>query len=112
MVYDLPNANTAEITLIGTGGGYGESCIIHYGDNCWAVVDSCQNPTTKECLPLSYLKQIGVDVARDVKVIICTHWHNDHILGISDLFNECENSFFSFSRANDWPKFLKWVSLD
>ena len=47
MVYDLPGAHTAEITLIGTGGGYGESCVVHYGENNWAVIDSCVDPKKK-----------------------------------------------------------------
>ncbi|HSZ87193.1 MAG TPA: MBL fold metallo-hydrolase [Puia sp.] len=112
MVYDKPKNDLAEITLIGTGGGYGESCVIHYGNDMWAVVDSCENPNSKECLPLSYLRKIGVDVNNDVKLIVCTHWHNDHILGLSKLFSECGNAILCYGKANDRKKFLTLVALD
>jgi beta-lactamase superfamily II metal-dependent hydrolase len=107
-----PINDIAEITLLGTGGGYGESCIIHLGDQNWIVVDSCINPFTKECLPLDYLKKIGVHLKTDVKLIICTHWHDDHLLGLSTLLSECESAKFVFSRALDRTKFLNMVALD
>jgi glyoxylase-like metal-dependent hydrolase (beta-lactamase superfamily II) len=109
---DLPSNNLAEITLLGTGGGYGESSVVHLGNQNWVIVDSCINPITKESLPLVYLKEIGVDVERNVKLIVCTHWHDDHIRGLSKLLEECKNAKFSFARATDKEKFLKFISLD
>ncbi len=82
---DLPASHIAEVSLIGTGGGYGESSVIHVGNNEWIVIDSCINPNTFQCLPLEYLRKIGVDVKTQVKSIVCTHWHNDHIQGMSQL---------------------------
>jgi len=40
MKLDLPAFNIAEVTLLGTGGGYGESIVLHIGDNEWILVDS------------------------------------------------------------------------
>ena len=107
-----PGANIGEVTLIGTGGGYGESCVVHLGNNEWMVVDSCQNPATKECLPLTYLKNIGVNVASQVKVIICTHWHDDHILGMATLLQECVSYEFYFAACTDREKFITLVEID
>lgn len=112
MVYDLPLSNIAEVTLVGTGGGYGESIVIHYGLNQWAVVDSCIDPLTNSCLPLAYLQQIGVNVATDVKIILCTHWHDDHIRGLSKLLEICTSAEFFFARATDCRKFLAWIGMD
>lgn len=109
--YDLPAPNVAEITLIGTGGGYGESCIVHLANGKWMIIDSCQNPTSKEVLPLLYLQQVGVDL-KDVILIICTHWHNDHIQGLAEVLNRCINADFAMARANDLKKFLEFVNLD
>lgn len=109
---DLPKDNICEVTLIGTGGGYGESCVIHLGEKNWVVIDSCINPITKESLPLNYLLEIGVEVKNDVKLIICSHWHDDHILGISKLLEKCESSKFAFGKATDRKKFLRLVALD
>ncbi len=107
-----PGLNVAEITVIGTGGGYGESTIIHIGEDEWIVVDSCKNPTSGECLPLQYLKEIGVDIAKAVKLIICTHWHDDHINGLSILLDDCKTAKFCFTKVSDLPKFLALLSLD
>lgn len=101
----------AEINLLGTGGGYGESVVIHLGNHEWIVVDSCQDPNTKESLPLVFLKSRLIDL-NQVKLIVCTHWHDDHIKGISTLLRNCPNAVFSFARANDQKKFLQFVSLD
>ena len=101
----------AEINLLGTGGGYGESIVIHLGNHEWIVVDSCQDPNTGESLPLVFLRSSSIDLSQ-VKLIVCTHWHDDHINGISELLRNCPNATFSFARANDQKKFLQFVSLD
>ena len=82
------------------------------GNNEWVIVDSCQNPNTKESLPLLYLKKIGVDVERNVKLVICTHWHDDHLLGLTQLLEAAKNSNFCFTEATDRKKFLQLVELD
>jgi len=106
------NSLIIETTLIGTGGGYGESVVLHLGNQNWIVVDSCIDPYTKNSLPLEYLKEKGVDLKNDVKLIVCTHWHDDHISGISKLVEECENAIFSSSMSSDKTKFLQLVGLD
>lgn len=110
--YCKPENHIAEISLIGTGGGYGESIVLHIGNNHWIVIDSCIDPFTKKSLPLEYLENLGVDVANDVKLIVCSHWHDDHILGLSNLLKECTNATFCFARTSDRKKFLSLVSLD
>lgn len=108
----MPNHHFVEITLIGTGGGYGESIVIHLADNHWIVIDSCVDPISKTCLPLEYLKDRGVNLSRDVKLIICTHWHDDHILGIDELYDVCLDADFCFAPCHDIQKFLFFVGLD
>jgi beta-lactamase superfamily II metal-dependent hydrolase len=108
----LSNNNLIETILIGTGGGYGESIVLHLGNNDWIVVDSCINPQTNVSLPLEYLESRGVNVENDVKLIVCSHWHDDHIKGISQLLARCKNSIFSIAIANDRIKFLRFVGLD
>lgn len=108
----LPQNSQFEISLLGTGAGYGESVVIHLGYNNWIVVDSCINPKTKECLPLEYLRSRDVNVAKDVKLILCTHWHDDHIQGISELLANCDEAVFSMSACSDQKKFLQFVGLD
>ncbi len=101
-----------EVSLIGTGGGYGECIVINLGNHNWVVVDSCRDPFSKKSLPLEYLQSIGVDVSNDVKLVLCTHWHDDHILGISELLEECNNANLCIASATDRKKFLLLVGLD
>ena len=104
--------NIGEITLLGTGGGYGESIVIHLGNNEWAVIDSCINPHTKECLPLQYLNSIHVDVSKDVKCILITHWHDDHIKGISQLFRETKSANLFTGQIIQDELFFTFVGFD
>jgi beta-lactamase superfamily II metal-dependent hydrolase len=108
----LTNENVIESILIGTGGGYGESIVLHLGNNDWIVIDSCINPQTQVSLPLEYLQSRGVNLENDVKLIVCSHWHDDHIKGLSQLLDKCKNSPFSMATANDRSKFLSFVGLD
>lgn len=107
-----PNENEVEITLIGTGGGYGECIIVKLGISDWFIVDSCINPNTKEPLAIEYLKSINVNYSNDVKQIICTHWHDDHIRGLSTILELCPNAEFAPTRVNDIQKFYQLIGFD
>lgn len=109
--YSKPNPDQFEISLIGTGGGYGESILIHIGSGNWIIVDSCKSPSNI-VLPLEYLESIDVDPKVSVKMIICTHWHDDHILGMSELLKQCPKADFCFGKVNDKKKFLRLIGLD
>lgn len=111
MITETPKKSEVEITLIGTGGGYGESIIIKIGIDSWIIIDSCINPNNKKPLPLEYLYQIGVDPSK-VFLVICTHWHNDHILGLANVLSQCVNAEFCFSAVSDLKKFLYLCELD
>lgn len=112
MEIDIPQKYQAEITLIGTGGGYGESIVVHLGNKNWIIIDSCINPVTKAPLVLEYLKELNVDIANDVKLILCTHWHDDHIKGLSEVLEECTNASFALLRINDIKKFCLFLSFE
>lgn len=101
----------SEIHLLGSGGGYGESIIINLGNDDWVIIDSCINPSNSEVLPLTFLERRDIE-PHHVKLIVCTHWHDDHIAGISKLLEIYSNAIFSFARASDLKKFLQFVSLD
>lgn len=58
------------------------------------------------------MTEIGVSIADDVKLILCTHWHDDHIRGMSDLLKLAINADFVMSKVNDKKKFLQLVKLD
>lgn len=112
MVFDCPSQDTFEITIIGTGGGYGESCIIHLGNKNWVIIDSCSDLKTKHPLPLDYLEKIGVNVQSDIKLIVCSHWHDDHIRGISKILKLSESALFSYAKNLNGNKFFQMLGLD
>jgi len=105
----VPAIGELEISLFGPG--YGEAIALHIGDGNWVLVDSCLRPNTRTPASLQYLKDIGVDVAQSVKLIVATHWHDDHVRGISTLVEECESARLVVSTALSTTQFLKLVSL-
>ncbi len=99
-----PEPDEIEISIFGPS--YGESVLIHVGNNDWLVVDSCSDPSSQEPVPLKYLGQFGIDPSRAVKQIIATHWHDDHIRGLAATVGECESAEFVCSEALRSDEFL------
>jgi len=104
---DPPDRSEIEISLFGPG--YGESLLIHVGDNNWLLVDSCIDPINKEPSPLKYLHEIGINPAEAIKLIVVTHWHDDHIRGLAEIFRNCELAEFASSAALQSKEFLTLV---
>ena len=77
-----PTAEEIELTLFGPG--YGEAIAVHLGEGKWLLVDSCIDPDSKGPASGTYLERIGID-AEQVRVIVASHWHDDHVRGISKL---------------------------
>lgn len=97
----------AEVTLIGGSAGFGESVVVRYSKDEWAIIDSCVDTITQTCLPIAYLVDIGVKVKEQVKYVICTHWHDDHIRGLHDVLEACSNDvIFCVAIASEKLKFL------
>ena len=92
------------------GPGVGESLVVHLGNGDWMVVDSCRNKSTNKPVALDYLTEIGVDVARQVKVVVITHWHDDHIRGVADFFRVAESATFVCPEALSSDQFLRLVA--
>jgi beta-lactamase superfamily II metal-dependent hydrolase len=107
---DTPANDEAEISLLGAGAGYGESLVIHTGNQNWIVIDSCKNPVTKNSLPLQYLNDINVNPQK-VSTIICTHWHDDHIGGLHELLDACKTAKLFFSWPHDTNEFAEFFGV-
>lgn len=97
--YIIPPLNSEfEFSLLGRGKAYGESIVLHLGNNEWGIIDNCINQKTKESLALEYLYQLKVPFD-NVQFIVCTHWHQDHTTNITSLFEKCPNAKFYVSAA-------------
>lgn len=97
--YGAPPADDEiEVTLFGPG--YGEAIAIHLGEKAWLLVDSCIDPYSKAPASETYLERIGID-AGQVHAIVASHWHDDHVRGISRLANSYPDAEFMISAVFD-----------
>lgn len=103
-----PQNDEFEISLFGPG--IGECLVIHIGNNEWIIIDSCVESSSKSPMPLVYLNELGVTPKDNVKLIIITHWHSDHIRGASKIFELCERSRICFSDVFLKEEFLAMVA--
>lgn len=102
-----PNEGQFEVTLIGPS--VGECVVLHY-QGCWFVVDSCLDRSTRLPAARVYLESIGVSPDQ-VKVVACTHWHDDHFKGISDFYKWAPQAQFWLSGALRTAEFVQAMEV-
>jgi len=105
---DPPSAEEIEVSLFGPG--FGESVLIHLGNEEWLAVDSCMDPEHKVPVALRYFDEISVDPAKSLKCIVASHWDNDHIKGIGELFRCSDSAKFHCTAAFEEKSFLACLS--
>lgn len=91
-----PAASEIEISLFGPGTG--ECIVAHLGNNEWMIVDSCSAYGKRQPIALSYLSDLGVSFD-DVKCVVITHFHDDHIKGMAAVIESCSNAEIYISGA-------------
>ncbi len=94
---DPPEPGDTEISIFGPG--IGECIVIHLGCGMWMVVDSCIDRASGRAVALDYLDSLGVKVATQVKYLVVTHFHDDHILGASAVLEAAKAATFCCSDA-------------
>ncbi len=102
-----PQDNEVEVSVFGPG--YGESVLVHLGQNEWMIVDSCIDLASGHPAPIEYLRKLNLNPAEAVKLIIATHWHDDHIRGLGTVLDICESALFVSSAALRSTEFLTLV---
>lgn len=90
-----PESTEIEVSLFGPGTG--ECVVAHLGENEWMIVDSC-TLSNKVPVALEYLKSIGVHTD-NVKLIVVTHFHDDHIGGLKAVIDACSKAEIYISGA-------------
>lgn len=76
------------------------------------VVDSCTPNREDIPIALTYLESLGVDVRSQVKLIVVSHWHDDHIGGMARLLERAGQAKFACSGALRCEEFLALVTGD
>lgn len=90
------------------GKGTGESILVRISDNEWIIVDSCLNNKGKPAA-LDYLTNNNIDIKNDVKLIIISHFHDDHISGLSDIIESCCSATLVISAALNTEDFNEYI---
>ena len=104
--WDHPKPEQIEVSIFGRGNG--ESILVHLGDRNWIVVDSLLSGGKP--VPLIYFDHIGVMADQEIKLVLASHWHDDHIKGLADVFDVATSAFCSFPTALLKDKFEKFAS--
>ena len=100
-----PGRDEFELTLLGPG--YGESVVMHSGEGAWVLVDSCGRADAPAAL--DYLKSIGIDPAEAVKLVVASHWHDDHMRGMAHMAKVCGTATFCCASVLCAKEFLAVV---
>jgi beta-lactamase superfamily II metal-dependent hydrolase len=109
MLRTPPGSDSFELSLFGCG--VGESAALHLGHGEWIIVDSCRINKRDEPLPLIYLRECGIDPASAVKLIVLTHWHDDHVDGASSIVQACPKARIALSAAFVADEFAQILGL-
>lgn len=103
LVIDPPADDEVEVCLLGRGRG--ESIVVHLLDGRWMIVDSF-NRRREEPAALWYLRSLGVEPDQ-VEIIVVTHFHADHHLGIDRLHDRCRSARLFTTGAMGKEQFRK-----
>lgn len=102
-----------EVSLFGPG--VGECVLVKLPTNKWLVVDSFIDRDSKKPIALKYLEDLNIDASADVELIVITHWHRDHIAGISEVIDTCSNATVVLPEAfttNEYTSFICALAKD
>lgn len=111
----LENANLkikpseSELEFCVFGRGFGECIVIGIGED-YIVIDSFNNPITHNPIALDYLDAMEVPYDH-IKDVIVSHWHTDHIAGISTILEASKNVKVVLSPIIHENKFHFFISL-
>lgn len=83
---------------------------MHFGGDDWAVVDSCIDITSRRPVALDYLDILDVSPSA-IRLIVATHWHDDHIRGLSEVLRVADKARFVISTAQTSRELTTLVQL-
>jgi len=75
------------------------------------LVDSCIETASGRPAALGYLKNLGIDLGSAVKLIVVTHWHDDHVRGLGTVVEQCREATIALSAALQQREFIVLTQL-
>jgi len=109
MVTVPPKFDEFEISIFGPGRG--ECILLHLGNNEWCVVDSCIARTSSIPVAVEYLRGFNNDALVNLKLVVATHWHDDHIGGLASILALAPQAAFCCSMALQHEEFIRLISI-
>lgn len=103
--------NSDELRIVVFGPGFGECILIHIGDNKWVCVDSCRERSANKPFPIWYLESMGLSPRESIILIVATHWHDDHIDGLSEIVRSCPEAKFVCGICFRSEEFFTMISV-
>lgn len=103
---DPPRVDEVEVSVFGRG--FGEAICVHVAGE-WFVIDSCLSPQTGDPAALDYLHAIGVTPAEAVRLILITHWDDDHIQGVGRVVDAAPSATVACSQALNSADVVQFV---
>ena len=103
-----PNPSELEVSIFGPG--IGECVVVHLGLGEWIIVDSCIDRGSRTPIAIAYLTQLGVALDA-VKLVIVTHWHDDHMQGAAEIVRNTRAARFACSAALRSSEFAALLAL-
>jgi beta-lactamase superfamily II metal-dependent hydrolase len=82
------------------------------GHGDWAIVDSCLSSTSRQPIAIEYLKHLGVNPATAVRLVVASHFHDDHIRGLNAIVEVSPNAKFVCSAALGVDEFFQLVEAN
>ncbi|MBI1894644.1 MAG: MBL fold metallo-hydrolase [Candidatus Rokubacteria bacterium] len=107
--HEPPAPDEAEVSLFGPG--IGESAVVHLGGGDWIVIDSCVETGTREPVAVKYLANLGLHSEHSLRLIIVSHWHDDHIRGISSVLQAAPHAVIACSAALNSDEFFQLTAF-
>jgi hypothetical protein len=92
-----PAPDEVEFSLFGPG--YGECIVLHLGQGDWIIVDSCIDLGSQTPAALAYLGRLDVNPAEAVRLVVATHWHDDHVRGLAKVVEASGDAEFAITAA-------------
>jgi hypothetical protein len=92
MFSQAPENDEIEVSVFGPG--YGETVAVHLGLGDWLLVDSCLKKKPNLPASINYLRQLGINPSSAVKLIVASHWHDDHVGGLASVLDVCHGATF------------------
>ena len=113
----LPNDKALKdiFQIVLFGKGYGESILIHIGNDNYILIDSFKNPQTNAPIAIDYLLNVGLN-ENAIVGIICSHWDNDHIQGIASIASKIQKPIDVYipiaQSSRDFERFVTFLQTN